>query len=71
MKATEKAHALCQEMERRMQAMSVVTTAHYDAGAALIAEALESAWAEGHADGLLYGHERINELEAQLKERRP
>ncbi len=39
----ERAYAVCQEMESRMLAHGVVTTAHYDAGCQLIATAIREA----------------------------
>jgi hypothetical protein len=38
--ARREAYRICDEMQKRMRAMGVITTAHYDTGIELIMEAL-------------------------------
>jgi hypothetical protein len=43
MRADGIAREICEAMEARMRGMGVVTTAHYDAGLSLIADAIRAA----------------------------
>jgi hypothetical protein len=47
-----KALRVCELMEDRMRAAGVVTTAHYESGVSLIAEALREAYDDGAASAL-------------------